>query len=92
MGKENSLHILPPHTELRQALQSAPSSVEHKFLVSGLHQRARPEAVHDRGWATGTQQGHLDLLALCCARVQSDDRECREYSKKSGQHVFSGSD
>jgi hypothetical protein len=37
MGEEDPLHILPPHLELRQALQSATPCIEEEFLPPGFH-------------------------------------------------------
>src|SRR5262249_7899539 len=85
--EEDSLHILPPHLELRQALQRAAPGVEKEFLLSGFYQGARSKAMHDRRWTPGAQEGHRDRLALRSGWDRSGDKEYNsEHSTNDGRN------
>jgi hypothetical protein len=64
MREEDSIHILPPDSELAEALQSTSPSVEQEFLPSGFDQNARPESIHDRRGSACTQESDFDLLPI----------------------------
>src|SRR5215831_13335513 len=74
--KEDPLHILPSHLELREALQSTTTCVEDKFLSSGFHQGTWSEPIHDRRGTAGTQEGHLNVLPLRGRWNKDDNEEC----------------
>jgi hypothetical protein len=66
-------------------LQRASSSVEEELLFSSLHQDARPEAVHDRRWTTGAQEGHLTCGP--CAATAATTSHCHSLVKALPNHT-----
>jgi len=69
--EEYAIHVLPPNSELREALQSASTRIEEELSSSGLDQDARPESIHYRWRTAGTQERDLDLLPGCRGRGKS---------------------
>src|SRR5216684_5179853 len=75
VGEEDPLYILPPHLELRQALQRAAPCVKHKFLSPGFHQSAWSKAMHIRRGTPSAQEGHRDVLPVRGRRNKDDHEE-----------------
>ncbi len=87
--QKHALYILPPHIQLVEALQSAATCVEKKFLPSCLHEDARSESIHDSRGGAGTQECNLDFLRIAGCRDEGDREypEPHHYMKDGQSHI-----
>jgi hypothetical protein len=84
--QEHALHVLPANARLLQTLQRSASGVEEQLLISGFDQDARPEAVHRRLGATGTQQRHLEREILAGRRQRAAEQCSRDSEDGARSH------